>query len=123
MSGAQRAARHSQRAARRRRRGGRVSYSFAKQYSHSRPLLGRLLFQVAVEQLLREFDAVVLEELGFRLTPAVQRHADRPGPGERLRVLDPRLVIEVVPAGRPGVALGDRELVAVVIAGPVKPGQ
>src|SRR5207245_1794030 len=93
-----------------------------KQYSHSWSLL-RLLFQAAVEQLLREFDAPVLEQLDVRLPPAVERHADRPGPGKRLRILEPRLVVDVVPAGRQGVALGHRQRIAVVIAGPVEPGQ
>src|SRR2546427_12572681 len=94
-----------------------------RQYSHSLRLFRLLLFQVAVEQLLREFDALVLEKLDLRLQPAVERHTDRPGPDERLRVLDPRLVIEVVSAGRRGVALGDRERVTVMIAGSIKPGQ
>src|SRR5713101_2073171 len=89
---------------------------------HSWSLL-RLLFQAAVEQLLREFDALILEQLSARLPPPVERHADRPGPGKCLRILEPRLVVDVVPAGRQGVALGDRERIAVVIAGSVEPGQ
>src|SRR5436190_5964860 len=93
-----------------------------KQYSHSWSLL-RLLFQAAVEQLLREFNAPVLEQLDVRLLPAIERHADRPGPGKRLRILEPRLVIDVVPAGRQGVALAHRQGIAVVIAGSVEPGQ
>src|SRR5436190_6930508 len=85
-------------------------------------LLRRLLFQVAVEQLLGEFDALVLEKLGLRLEPSVDGHPDRPGPDKRVRVLDPRLVVEMVSARPQRIALRDHERIAVMIAGPVKPG-
>src|SRR4029453_6683521 len=94
-----------------------------RQYSQTARLPRTLLFQVAVEQLLGEYDAVVLEKLDLRLQPTVERHADRPRSEKRLRVLDPRLVVERVPARRQGVALGHLERIAVVIAGPVEPGQ
>src|SRR5262245_65979436 len=100
-----------------------TALSPARQYSDSCRLLRRLPLQIAVEQLLREFDALEFEQLGVRLQPAVERHADRPGPRKRLRVLDPRLVVEVVPAGRERVALGDGERIAVMIAGPIEPRQ
>src|SRR5262249_40125332 len=93
-----------------------------RQYSHSRSLLRRLLFQVAVEELFREFDAPVFEQLSVGLQPTIERHADRPGPRKRFRVLDPRLVVERVPAGRERVTLGDGERITVMIAGSIEPG-
>ena len=51
---------------------------------------------------------------------AVERHGDLPRPREDLRVLDRRFVLDVIRL-RHGVALGDLERFAVVIAGAIEP--
>src|SRR5262245_34828532 len=56
----------------------------------------RLLEKLVVEQVLRELDALELEQLGVRLGVPIQVHRDRPRRRERLRVLDRRLVLHAV---------------------------
>src|SRR5688572_9638840 len=50
--------------------------------------LSRLLAQIAVHQLLDEFDALELHQLRVRLDAPVQRHADFLGAREGLGILD-----------------------------------
>ena len=59
-------------------------------------LLDGVLAQVAVHQLFDELDALELAEPRVLVDVPVERHADRPRPRERLRVVDRRLVLDVV---------------------------
>src|SRR5687767_12291295 len=60
----------------------------------------RLLAQIAVHQFLHELDALELQQLRVRLDAPIQRHADLPRPRERTRILQRRLVPDVVPAAQ-----------------------
>src|SRR5215471_18706483 len=80
----------------------------------------RFLRQIPVEEFLRELDALELEQLRVGLDSLVERQRDLPRPRERLWVLDRRLVLKMIITLQ-GVALGDLELVAVVVAGAVEP--
>src|SRR6185436_11335191 len=47
--------------------------------------------ELAVEQRLGELHAIELEQARVGFGAPIERHADRPGLGERLRILDRRL--------------------------------
>ena len=59
-----------------------------------------LLAQNIIHRLLHELHALVLRQLSVRFRVPVQRHADRPGSREDIRVFDRRLVLEVVRTDR-----------------------
>src|SRR5688572_17807659 len=86
----------------------------------SRRLRQWLLEKLVVQQIFRELDALELEQLGIRLRVPVEMHRDRPRRGERLRVLDRRFVLHAIRVER-RVALGDLELIAVIVAGAIEP--
>src|SRR5436190_18760188 len=68
------------------------------------PAGSRFDLECAVQNLFAERDAFEFRELGVRLDVAVERQTDFPGSDEDLRVLDGRLVLQVIRCHR-GVAL------------------
>jgi len=80
----------------------------------------RLLAQVPVEHLFRELHALVLHQPRIRFASPIERHAYRPRFGEDLRVIDQRLILQRVRVDR-GVAFGDLQRVAVMVAGAIEP--
>src|SRR5215510_6456310 len=76
--------------------------------------------QMPVQQLLGELDALEVENLDVLFGPPHERHADLPGPGEHLGVLDRDFVHDHVRTGR-RVPLDDVQRVGGVVACPVEP--
>src|SRR5690554_477519 len=75
---------------------------------------------IAVDRGLRDLDAVDLEQLRVAIDDAIERHPDRPRPREHGRILDRRLVLQVVRADR-RVAFDDASVVAHEVAGAIEP--
>src|SRR5262249_26885674 len=86
----------------------------------SSPAGSRFDLECAVQKLFAERDAFEFGQLGVRLDVAVERQTDFPGSREDLRVLDGRLVLQVIRCHR-GVALHHVQRIAVEIARPVEP--
>src|SRR5260370_42710899 len=84
-------------------------------------LVTGLLAQRPIQQLLREFRALVFQEPGILLHTAIQRHADLPGPRKDLRILDSGLIVESVRTSW-SVALHHMQGVTVEVPGAVEPG-
>ena len=66
--------------------------------AHDPVAADRVLAEVPVHELFDELDTLELPESSVGVDVAVERHADRPGLGERLRVVDLRFVHDVVAA-------------------------
>src|SRR5262249_59156244 len=91
----------------------------------SRPLPGPNLVvslpKVPVEHLFGEFDALELEQLEVLLRVLVERQLKLPRTREEFRILDGRLIVDVVGV-RQVEALDDVRGIGRVIAGAVEPG-
>src|SRR5580765_6210262 len=85
------------------------------------PSLTLLLAKIPVQQFFREFRALEFHQARILFNVPVKRHADLPGLGKNLGVLNGRLVGQLVLVQQ-SVALDHMQGVAVKIAGPVKPG-
>src|SRR5437016_4386907 len=78
-----------------------------------------LLPKVAVKSFFHHFNTSEIHKLRIRFEPAVERHADLPGPREYLRVLDGRFVTDDV-GSLWGVSLDHMQRIAVEIAGAIE---
>src|SRR5262245_6348233 len=83
-------------------------------------LTSGLLLQVPVQQVFHKFDAPELHYHRVWLYPTVERQADLPGPGKRLRVLDCGLIVERIRAAR-GEPLHHMQCIAVKISSAIEP--
>src|SRR5687767_5842324 len=84
------------------------------------PLAGGLLGKASVDQLFDKGLTLEFHQLNIALHPAIEREADLPGPRKDLRIVDGRLVPQVVRAhGRQ--AFDDVRGVAVKVAGAIEP--
>src|SRR5262245_13444180 len=80
----------------------------------------RRLGEAAVQRLLRQLNASVLDHLSFGIDKLVQRHADLPGTRVHRRILERRLVLQLRGTGS-RETLSDLQSAACEVASPVEP--
>src|SRR5581483_25429 len=97
------------------------SFPFPEFYIYG-ALFARLFFVLAVQQFLGEFHALEFQKLGVVFHPAIKRHADFPGAGENLGILDGGFVIQMIRIGA-GESFHHMQLIACEIAGAIEPRQ
>src|SRR5215510_8595275 len=85
-------------------------------------LFKRNFAEMTVDHVLREFDALVFQDLRILFHAAVERHADLPGPRKYVRIFYRGFVEQMIRSGR-GDAFDNVQLIAMEIPGPVKPAQ
>src|SRR6185295_2332222 len=77
--------------------------------------------QILIKKLIGKRHAFVLEDLGVFIDYTVERHLDGPGPRVCERIVERGFVPDVVRSEK-SEALGNFQLIAVMIAGAIEPG-
>src|SRR5262245_5144512 len=85
-------------------------------------LFKRNFAEMTVDHVLREFDALVLQDLRILFHAAVERHADLKGPRKYVWIFDRGFVVQMIRSSG-GDAFDNVQLIAMEIPRPVKPAQ